>query len=74
MRFVEKFVHLVGLGCIFAYVGLTFIVFLHIAFQGYFLGVEPNRVVLALELVLLLPVSAVYFSYLWIQKLREMDK
>lgn len=73
LRKSEKFVHLLGFGCLFACVGLAFMVFLHIAFQGYFLGVESNRVVLALELATL-PVSAAYFGYLWIQKMKEMKK
>lgn len=73
MRRAEKFAHSLGLGSLFACVSLAFIVVLHMVFQGYFLGVEKNSVVLTLELALL-PVSATYFVFLWHQKIKELKK
>lgn len=73
MRFVEQVFHYLGLSCLGSCVGLTVIVFSHIAIQGYFLGVESNSAVLTLELALL-PVSATYLVFLWHQKIKELKK
>ncbi len=63
-RRFRQLLHTLGFSCIGGAVFLQILVFGDIATQGYFLAVEQNKLVLALE-VALTTFALVYFSYVY---------
>jgi len=63
--------HTLGLSCLGGAIFLQILVFTDILTHGYFMAVEGNHAILALE-VLLTGFSSIYFVYLYQRFIRSM--
>ncbi|MFP3985775.1 MAG: hypothetical protein ACLFU9_07435 [Candidatus Bathyarchaeia archaeon] len=59
-----RLIHCLGLSCIGGAIFLQILVFSNIVSQGYFLAVEQNQLILALE-VMLTFFAFIYFLYVY---------
>ena len=70
---VKMLFHALGLSCLAGAVFLEVLVFVDIFFHGYFVAVENNMMILALELFLTL-FTVIYFVHIYKSKVKEVIK
>ena len=63
--------HTLGLSCLGGAIFLQILVFTDIAQQGYFMAVENNPLILALE-ILLTAFALIYFIYIYQRLIRSI--
>ena len=70
-RRIQMLFHTLGLSCLGGAIFLQILVFTDIAQQGYFMAVENNPAILALE-ILLTAFALIYFIYIYQRLIRSI--
>jgi len=68
---VKQIIHSLGFSCLGGAIFLQMLVFFDILQQGYFMAVEHNKVILALEVILTI-FTLIYFVYIYQDFMRSL--